>query len=269
MAFALTAGVPDSVVVAHVAAAQNLGATGPLTVSGQVVAGMRTPDLGAYRWSPTGERVDVIGTHTVATMFFERGGRVIGASVVSGGPIREPGPVVATPAGVRIHRDQPCRAHRPVVAPRWPHGRDVIGRCPAALAGGPRARPQFLDGNRVRRMIPRDRPSGGSLPVRRPLIAAFITAAALLWLAATATATTGVVSATPSPGARVGSVAGLRMEFAVPVESRFAVLELWAHGRLASLPAHVDTGDPQVVVAPWSERTRPGRGMGPFSCPDR
>jgi hypothetical protein len=103
-AFALTAGVPDSNVVAHVAAAQNLGATGPLTVSGQGVAGMRTPDLGAYRWSPTGDRVDVIGTHTVATTFFERGGRVIGASVVSGGPIREPGPVVATPAGVRVHQ---------------------------------------------------------------------------------------------------------------------------------------------------------------------
>ena len=102
--FALTAGVPDSEVVARVAAAQNLGATGPLAASGQVVAGMRTPDLGAYRWAPTGARVDVVGTHTVATAFFERGGRVIAASVVSGGPIREPGPVVAVPAGVRVHR---------------------------------------------------------------------------------------------------------------------------------------------------------------------
>lgn len=103
-AFALTAGVPDSEVVAHVAAAQDLGATGPLHVSGQIVAGMRTPDLGAYRWSPSGDRVDVVGTHTVATTFFQRGGRVIAASVVSGGPIREPGPVVATPDGVRVHR---------------------------------------------------------------------------------------------------------------------------------------------------------------------
>jgi hypothetical protein len=102
--FALTAGVPDSEVVARVAAAQNLGATGPLAASGQVVAGTRTPDLGAYRWSPTGVRVDVVGTHTVSTAFFERGGRVIAASVVSGGAIREPGPVVATPAGVRVHR---------------------------------------------------------------------------------------------------------------------------------------------------------------------
>jgi hypothetical protein len=102
--FALTAGVPDSEVVARVAAAQNLGAAAPLAVSGQVVAGMRTPDLGGFRWSPKGARVDVVGTHTVATVFFERGGRVIAASVVSGEPIREPGPVVATPAGVRVHR---------------------------------------------------------------------------------------------------------------------------------------------------------------------
>jgi copper transport protein len=98
-------------------------------------------------------------------------------------------------------------------------------------------------------MIPRDRPRVGPLPVRRPLIVACVMAAVLLWLAATATATTGVVSSTPPPGARVGSVAGLRMEFATPVESRFVVLELWAHGHPVSLPAHVEAGDPQVVVA--------------------
>ncbi len=103
MAFRADRRRPDSVVVAHVAAAQDLGATGPVDrLRDRLLAGMRTPDLRAYRWSrDRGSRVDVIGTHTVATTFYERGGRVIGASVVSGGPVREPGPVVATPAGVR------------------------------------------------------------------------------------------------------------------------------------------------------------------------
>ena len=64
---------------------------------------MRTPDLEAYQWSPTGSRVDTIGSHTVATTSFERGGRVLAVSVLSGGPVREPGHVVASPSGVRIH----------------------------------------------------------------------------------------------------------------------------------------------------------------------
>jgi hypothetical protein len=44
-----------------------------------------------------------VGTHTVATTFYARGGRVLAVSVVSGGPVREPGPVVVTAAGDPVH----------------------------------------------------------------------------------------------------------------------------------------------------------------------
>jgi copper transport protein len=98
-------------------------------------------------------------------------------------------------------------------------------------------------------MIPSDRPSGGPALARRPLIVACVVLAVLLGVVATAAAASGVVSAAPPPGASVGSVSGLRMEFTAPVEARFAVLELWAHGRPVSLPARVEAGDTQVVVA--------------------
>jgi hypothetical protein len=103
VAFAMTAGVPDSVVVAHVAAAQDLAPTRPAPPEGGEVAGMRAPDPEAFRWSPSGSRVDVIGSHTVATTFYERGGRVLALSILSGGSVREPGHVVASPGGVPIH----------------------------------------------------------------------------------------------------------------------------------------------------------------------
>ncbi len=96
--------------------------------------------------------------------------------------------------------------------------------------------------------LPR-RPSGGRAPLRRPLVVAWLVLAIMLGAAATATAAAGVVSAAPPPGGQVGSVSGLRMEFTTPVESRFAVLELWAHGRLLSMPARVEAGNTQVVVA--------------------
>lgn len=98
-------------------------------------------------------------------------------------------------------------------------------------------------------MTPSGRPSRVSVPLRRPLMVACIVLAVLTGIVATATATSGVVSASPPPGASVGPVAGLRMEFSTPVESRFAVLELWVHGRPVSLPARVEAGDPQVLVA--------------------
>lgn len=104
VAFAVTAGVSDAVVVAHVAAAQELGPDRPLAASGAAVAGLRTPDLGAYRWAPIGARSDTIGTHTVATAFFQRGGRTVAASIVSGPPVRVPGPVVVRAGGVQVHR---------------------------------------------------------------------------------------------------------------------------------------------------------------------
>lgn len=104
VAFFVTAGVPDSEVVAHVAAAQELRPDRPLAASGAAVAGLPTPDLGAYRWAPVGARSDTIGTHTVATAFFQRGGRTIGASIVSGPPVRLPGPVVVRAGGVQVHR---------------------------------------------------------------------------------------------------------------------------------------------------------------------
>jgi hypothetical protein len=104
VAFAVTAGVPDGDVVAHVAAAQDLAPTRPAPASGEQLAGLRTPNLAAYGWAPQGARVDVIGTHTVATTYFQRGGRLLAVSSVSGGPIREPGPAVVTPDGVSVHR---------------------------------------------------------------------------------------------------------------------------------------------------------------------
>jgi hypothetical protein len=103
VAFRLTAGVSDSVVVAHVASVQDLRPTQPSPAPGQVLAGLPVQDLPAYRWPAIGSRVDVVGTHTVATTFYERGGRVLAVSVVSGGPVREPGPVVVTPAGDPVH----------------------------------------------------------------------------------------------------------------------------------------------------------------------
>jgi hypothetical protein len=68
-----------------------------------VLAGLPIQDLPAYRWPAIGSRVDVVGTHTVATTFYQRGGRVLAVSVVSGGPVREPGPVVVTPGGDPVH----------------------------------------------------------------------------------------------------------------------------------------------------------------------
>jgi hypothetical protein len=102
--FGLTAGVPDSQVVAHVAALHDLPATRPSPGPGQEVGGMRTPDLQYYRWTPQGARLDVVGTHSVATAFFSRGGRLLAVSVISGGPVSEPGPVVITPGGVPVHK---------------------------------------------------------------------------------------------------------------------------------------------------------------------
>ncbi len=102
--FGLTGGVPDSQVVAHVAALHDLPATRPSPRPGQEVGGMRTPDLTYYRWTPQGARLDVVGTHTVATAFFSRGGRLLAVSVISGGPVSEPGPVVITPGGVPVHK---------------------------------------------------------------------------------------------------------------------------------------------------------------------
>jgi hypothetical protein len=102
-AFRLTAGISDSVVVAHVAAVQDLQPTQAAPAPGQQLEGLPMQDLPAYRWPARGSRVDVVGTHTVATTFYERGGRVLAVSVVSGGPVREPGPVVATPAGDPVH----------------------------------------------------------------------------------------------------------------------------------------------------------------------
>lgn len=101
--FRLTAGVSDSVVVAHVAVVQDLLPTQASPAPGQVLAGLPMQDLPAYRWPAIGSRVDVVGTHTVATTFYERGGRILAVSVVSGGPVREPGRVVVTPAGDPVH----------------------------------------------------------------------------------------------------------------------------------------------------------------------
>ena len=103
VAFRVTAGISDSVVVAHVAAVQDLQPTQSSPAPGQVLAGLPVQDLPAYRWPAIGSRVDLVGTHTVATTFYERGGRVLAVSVVSGGPVREPGPVVVTPAGDPVH----------------------------------------------------------------------------------------------------------------------------------------------------------------------
>jgi len=103
VAFRLTAGISDNVVVAHVAAVQDLQSTRPAPAPGQELSGLPVQDLPAYRWPALGSRVDVVGTHTVATTYYERGGRVLAVSVVSGGPVREPGPVVVTPAGDPVH----------------------------------------------------------------------------------------------------------------------------------------------------------------------
>jgi hypothetical protein len=98
VAFALTSGVPDSQVVGHVAAVHDLPATRPSPSPGQLVGGLPAPNLQRYRWTPRGARVDVVGTHTVATSFFSRGGRLLGISLVSGGP------VVIRPGGVPVHQ---------------------------------------------------------------------------------------------------------------------------------------------------------------------
>ncbi len=103
VAFRVTAGISDSVVVAHVAAVQDLQPTQPSPAPRRLLAGLPVQDLPAYRWPAIGSRVDVVGTHTVATTFYERGGRILAVSVVSGGPVREPGPVVVTPAGDPVH----------------------------------------------------------------------------------------------------------------------------------------------------------------------
>jgi hypothetical protein len=103
VAFRLTAGVPDNVVVAHVAVVQDLQPTRSSPAPGQVLAGLPIQDLPAYRWPAIGSRVDLVGTHTVATTFYERGGRILAVSVVSGGPVREPGPVAVTAGGDQVH----------------------------------------------------------------------------------------------------------------------------------------------------------------------
>ena len=103
VAFRVTAGISDSVAVARVAAVQDLQPTQSSPAPGQVLAGLPVQDLPAYRWPAIGSRVDLVGTHTVATTFYERGGRILAVSVVSGGPVREPGPVVVTPAGDPVH----------------------------------------------------------------------------------------------------------------------------------------------------------------------
>jgi len=122
VAFRLTAGVSDNVVVAHVAVVQDLQPTEASPAPGQVLAGLPVQDPPAYRWPAIGSRVDVVGTHTVATTFYERGGRILAVSVVSGGPIREPGPVVATPAGDPVH--EISLAGRAILS--WRHGGHTI-----------------------------------------------------------------------------------------------------------------------------------------------
>jgi len=123
-AFAVTAGVPDAEVVAHVAAVQGLGPDRPLAASGADVAGIRTPDLGAYRWTPSGARVDTVGTHTVATAFFRRGGRTVAASVVSGPAVRLPGRTVARARALQVH--EISLAGRTILSWRLAGGRTAV-----------------------------------------------------------------------------------------------------------------------------------------------
>lgn len=101
--FALTATVPDSEVVAHVAVLHELPPTRPAPGPGQLVGGLELPLITADGWTPTGARLDAVGTHTVATLFATQAGRDVALSVVGGGPVREPGPVVMTVDGVPAH----------------------------------------------------------------------------------------------------------------------------------------------------------------------
>lgn len=64
---------------------------------------MELPDLLADGWTPTGARLDEVGTHTVATVFVTRAGRDVALSVLSGAPVREPGPVAMVVRGVPVH----------------------------------------------------------------------------------------------------------------------------------------------------------------------
>ena len=102
--FALTVGVSDSEVVVHVAAVHDLPASRPSPGPTQEVGGLRTLNIESFGWTPKGARLDAVGTHTVATTFFSRGGRVLGISVISGASVFEPGPVVIRPDGVQVHQ---------------------------------------------------------------------------------------------------------------------------------------------------------------------
>ena len=103
VAFRVTAGISDSVVVAHVAAVQDLQPTQSVARTG--TGARRASDPGPAGLPLARDRITggLVGTHTVATTFYERGGRILAVSVVSGGPVREPGPVVVTPAGDPVH----------------------------------------------------------------------------------------------------------------------------------------------------------------------
>lgn len=68
--------------------------------------------------------------------------------------------------------------------------------------------------------------------------------------AGVADADSGLVAAQPPPGTHLAvRPAHVRLEFAAPLEAQFLTVEVWAAGRLRSLPARIDPTDPQAAIA--------------------
>lgn len=102
-----------------------------------------------------------------------------------------------------------------------------------------------MDAGAARR--PRAVPAG---PVTGVVIVLVAVVLALAGGAGVARADSGLVAAQPSVGTQLaGGPAGVRLQFAAPLEARFLVVEFWSDGRLDSLPARIDPTDPQAAIA--------------------
>ncbi len=102
--FGSTSGVREDRIVSRVAELQGLAPVSPTAGRGSI-AGLRLQSLADLGWVPVGTRVDEVAGRAASTVFFERGGRRVALTVVSGQPVPpERGAVRITRDGVEMFR---------------------------------------------------------------------------------------------------------------------------------------------------------------------